>query len=107
MKLDTVFDTEDEIIFLYSWFFKRDKITIDNFVFYLHYHASSALFLVGCLILTVAMFIMDPIDCITDSAVDDVIDNYCLYHSTFTFSGDAEEHRESNFDKLLWLFRVY
>ncbi len=86
--LQNVFDTDDEAGFLYRWFLKkRDKILTDNLVFYLHYNVTAGIFLTACLIVTFGMFILlDPIDCITDQAVDDVIDNYCLYHSTYTIA---------------------
>lgn len=87
MNIGTVFDTDDETGFFYRWFLKkRDDILTDNLLFYLHYNVTAGFFIIGCLIVTVGMFIMDPIDCITDQAVDDVIDNYCLYHSTYTIA---------------------
>ncbi|ODN04033.1 Innexin inx2 [Orchesella cincta] len=91
MKFGAVFDTDDEISFFNQWLFKRDSTLIDNIVFYLHYHVTAALFLAGCLIVIVGTYIMDPIDCIADQAVIDVIDNYCLYHSTHTFVGNPED----------------
>ncbi|CAL8126490.1 unnamed protein product [Orchesella dallaii] len=90
MKFNAIFDTDDEIVVFNQWLFKRDKTLIDNVVFYLHYHATVALFLAGSLIVIIGTYIMDPIECISDRAVDEVIDNYCLYHSTHTLMGNKD-----------------
>lgn len=98
MHLHHVFDTDDEAGSIYKWFLrKRDEVLKDNVVFFLHYHFTVALFFIGCLIVTVAMFIMDPIDCIADTAVNDVIDNYCLYHSTYTLAAADVKDNSKNF----------
>lgn len=98
MRLETVFDADDEAGFLYRWFLKaRDKVSCDNVLFFLHYHVTVSLFLIGCLIVVFGTFIIDPIDCITDQAVDQVIDSYCLYHSMYTIKDSTKPLSDSKY----------
>lgn len=67
---------------------KRDKSsakTIDNFVFYLHHRVTFTLLIVVFFVVGTGIFYGDPIDCLTDSSVADVIDSYCWTRGTFTF----------------------
>jgi len=69
-------------------------VKVDNFVFFLHYNVSVGLLLGASLIITVGLYISDPIECTADAAIDEVIDSFCWVHSTFTvpakwnFTGD-------------------
>ena len=65
--------------------FKVSEITIDNFIFKLHYKATTAIVFGCCLIVTSAQYIGQPITCIhTSEWSSDYINSHCWIHSTYT-----------------------
>ena len=63
---------------------KTDAITIDNFVFRLHYRITVGLLLAASIIGVAKQYFGDPINCQTSSGIESkVLDDYCWIHSTF------------------------
>ncbi|XP_046740082.1 innexin inx7-like [Diprion similis] len=63
----------------------QDAVSIDNFVFKLHYRATFLALLTASLLVCSRQFIGEHIRCIADLAIPPhVIDTYCFFTSTFT-----------------------
>ena len=63
---------------------KTDSLSIDNFVFRLHYRVTVAILLASSIIGFSKQYFGDPINCQTSSGVESkVLDDYCWIHSTF------------------------
>eukprot|EP00091_Calanus_sinicus_P016105 TRINITY_DN3532_c0_g1_i1.p1 TRINITY_DN3532_c0_g1~~TRINITY_DN3532_c0_g1_i1.p1 ORF type:complete len:318 (+),score=54.51 TRINITY_DN3532_c0_g1_i1:138-1091(+) len=63
---------------------KSDELTIDTWVFKLHYRASVAILIGSSLVGVAKQYFGDPINCQTASGVNSkVLDDYCWIHSTF------------------------
>ncbi|KAJ8687484.1 hypothetical protein QAD02_023278 [Eretmocerus hayati] len=62
-----------------------DKAVIDNMVFRAHYRITAAILFASCIIVTANNLIGDPINCISDNAVQThVINTFCWITHTFT-----------------------
>lgn len=63
----------------------RGSAQIDNFVFKLHYKATTLILVGCCLLVTMTQLIGSPINCDVDDGLSQaVIDSYCWIHSTFS-----------------------
>jgi len=96
MLLNPFLDYEEEVVGLSRWWFKRDSVKIDNIVFFLHYNVTVCLLIGSSLLVTAGLYIGDPIECISDASVQDVIDSFCWVQSTFTVPGQWNISRELN-----------
>ncbi|CAM1299206.1 Inx2 (predicted) [Pycnogonum litorale] len=64
---------------------KTSRLSIDNFVFRLHYKATVLILLTCCLLVGSRQYFGDPIECAqSDDIPHKLIDSYCWIHSTFT-----------------------
>lgn len=85
MFLDPFVDYLDATTHLGRWVGQRHGVIIDNFIFFLHYRVSVALFFGASLLVTTGLYVVDPIECISDASwILHVLDTYCWVHSTFT-----------------------
>lgn len=67
-----------------SLFHKWDSVCIDNHVFRLHYRVSVIIFLAAIALVTSGQFIGSPINCMSDSMSNGIMDSYCWLHSTYS-----------------------
>ncbi|KAA0201480.1 hypothetical protein HAZT_HAZT007222 [Hyalella azteca] len=63
---------------------KIDSVSIDNYVFRLHYKATMFLLVAFSLLVTQKQYFGDPIDCLVDKIPPYLMDTYCWIHSTYT-----------------------
>lgn len=74
---------------------KIGTLITDNAVFKLHYQLTCLILIVFSVIVSTNQFFGDPIDCFTSMADevpgDNVLDNYCWIHSTFTLPGSMNK----------------
>eukprot|EP00095_Tigriopus_kingsejongensis_P005711 maker-scaffold459_size165548-snap-gene-0.22 protein:Tk05711 transcript:maker-scaffold459_size165548-snap-gene-0.22-mRNA-1 annotation:"hypothetical protein SINV_06455" len=66
--------------------FKSKAITIDNWIFRLHYPVTFSILVTFALLVTANQYLGDPIDCIVEEVPQDVMDTYCWIYSTFSVS---------------------
>ena len=70
---------------------KTDSLSIDNFVFRLHYRVTVAILLASSIIGFSKQYFGDPINCQTSSGVESkVLDDYCWIHSTFQIRAEYQ-----------------
>ncbi|KAG8237302.1 hypothetical protein J437_LFUL017062 [Ladona fulva] len=68
-----------------------EDVTVNNFVFRLHYKATVIMLLVFALVVTSKEHIGDPIECFTGKDHLEVIDKYCWIHSTYTVREEVQD----------------
>jgi hypothetical protein len=77
-------------------FFKIATVSIDNYVFRLHYQYTVWIFVCAWILVLIRQYIGDPINCIANidgnSTSMDFIDTYCWIHSTFTIPTNRPIH---------------
>ncbi|KAK2708740.1 hypothetical protein QYM36_014367 [Artemia franciscana] len=60
------------------------QVTIDNFIFKLHYKVTASMLALFSIIGTLNQFVGDPIDCLDHPQINSqLLDEYCWIHSTF------------------------
>jgi len=63
---------------------RQQKVTIDNWVFRLHYQVTVILFILFSMLFNAMQCFGDPIDCMVDGVEAKIVNTFCWIHGTYT-----------------------